>query len=750
MLGLQRLFYGPLRPIEIEQLYEKAWFAITETCLAMTIFRDEVGGWFLVMFVCLLIGKVWGWIGEGRVEILEQQPPADPRLFHARLSISLAISVLFDVFLLRYSVQTVLLQARPNMMVMFAFEFAVLSVTSLSTAARYLVSLHESAVIRNQINARRAQIIQDRRRNLLATSEPNQLNPRSEDGIAEVEIDAVDIDVPGWEDKGRWIFYLDLATGKTPQPKSYELANSQLPDFFKLILYLTFFSVLCMFYGMPIHIIRDVAMTIRSFYKRINDFVRYRQATRDMNARYPDATANEISGEDVCIICRENMNPWQPSGGDESQQADGNNALISIPLDERLRPKRLPCGHILHFACLRSWLERQQNCPTCRAPVLSSGAVVSNSVPLNQPARGQPQIQQAQGARQDVQRPQNVFNFGPFRLAFGRQGFAQPANNPPNQQGPAVDMGSALRIFRQAPATNQRTAANLTQPNVQFQLHHLEQQLMQEINDLHAQTDQLSLVRALQGELVRLRAIRANPGTSTTRPLPVTNHDEPGSQFLHGRLQFAPAPVLGFAPERQDGANQSLPDGMTIPDGWSVLPLGRLTNGNTTSSIASSTNLAQTSDLVPRRSIYDLMSQTSLPSPMNSQVVHQPNDPLNRDTSTGQENAPSSLQSGLNGLVDHDALRTGQNLESGDQGASPNEQQPARMPRWTALATNPNEDQEKNITSENRERTVPQSSLETQVEVSGDEEEDGIPAESSQAKGKGKAATVEDYIEDVD
>ena len=56
MYGLQRLCYGALRPIEIEQLYEKAWFAITETCLAMTIFREEVGAWFLVMFVALLTG----------------------------------------------------------------------------------------------------------------------------------------------------------------------------------------------------------------------------------------------------------------------------------------------------------------------------------------------------------------------------------------------------------------------------------------------------------------------------------------------------------------------------------------------------------------------------------------------------------------------------------------------------------------------------------------------------------------------
>lgn len=230
MLGLQRLFYGPLRPIEIEQLYEKAWFAITETCLAMTIFRDEVGGWFLVMFVCLLIGKVWGWIGEGRVEILEQQPPADPRLFHARLSFSLVVSSLFNIFLLRYSVQTVLLQARPNMMVMFAFEFAVLTVTSLSTAARYMITLHESAVIKSQINARRSQIIQARDRGRHAAFESNRAvsNPlTTEDENAENEIDAVDIDVPGWEEKGRWVFYLDLATGKSPGPEPSERSCQQ-------------------------------------------------------------------------------------------------------------------------------------------------------------------------------------------------------------------------------------------------------------------------------------------------------------------------------------------------------------------------------------------------------------------------------------------------------------------------------------------------------------------------------------------
>ncbi len=62
--ALQRILYGPLRPIEIEQLSEKAWYAVLDTLLAMPSFREDVGGWLLCMFVLLLAGKVWGWIGE--------------------------------------------------------------------------------------------------------------------------------------------------------------------------------------------------------------------------------------------------------------------------------------------------------------------------------------------------------------------------------------------------------------------------------------------------------------------------------------------------------------------------------------------------------------------------------------------------------------------------------------------------------------------------------------------------------------
>ncbi|EFX01170.1 ring finger protein [Grosmannia clavigera kw1407] len=339
--GLQRICYGRLRAVEVEQLYDKAWFAVTETCLAMTIFRDEIGGSFIVLFVALLTGKVWGWIGEGRVEALEQQPPANPRLFHMRLSVSLLLSLGYDLLLLRFAVRTVIQAARADMMVMFLFEFAVLFIASLHMASRYMIVLMDINIIRKQTRDRlqaRRQQVREEREEVLRRREAGEAG-EPDDGLPlpdEDDIDEMDIEVPGWEAKGQYVLGLDLWT-----------------DFVKLCLYATFFFVLLTFYGLPLHIIRDLFMTVRSFIKRLGALMKYRQAMREMN-RHPDATEEELSRENTCIICREDMHVW-----------DANDTTAV----ERTRPKKLPCGHILHLGCLKSWMERQQVCPTCRRPV---------------------------------------------------------------------------------------------------------------------------------------------------------------------------------------------------------------------------------------------------------------------------------------------------------------------------------------------------------------------------------------------
>ena len=220
MYVLQRLFYGPLRAIEIEQLWDKAWYAITETALAMTTFRDEVGGWFFIMFVSLLAGKVWGWISEGRVDIMEQQPPANPRLFHARLMASLLLSETFDLLMLRYCLQTLAAQPRPGMMVMFAFEFAVLAIASSSTTIRYALHLQEKIVIKRQTQLKveeRREEIRNARREAQAQDTQDATTTAPSNLPREEEIDENEIDVPGWQEKGRYILFLDLATGKQTQ-----------------------------------------------------------------------------------------------------------------------------------------------------------------------------------------------------------------------------------------------------------------------------------------------------------------------------------------------------------------------------------------------------------------------------------------------------------------------------------------------------------------------------------------------------
>lgn len=221
VFGLSQLCWGTLRTAEVEQLTERAWFAITETCLAMTIFRDELGAWFLVMFTALVTGKVWGWIGDGRVEYLEQQPPANPRLFHTRLTISLLMSFVYDVWILRYCINTVIQEARADMMVMFLFEFAVLATTSGRSGVRYILSIIEQKMIQTQTQARlleRKQEVREQRdamirqRQEAATS--GQPTENEEPLPNPDDIDEMDIEVPGWATKGEWVLWLDLLTGK--------------------------------------------------------------------------------------------------------------------------------------------------------------------------------------------------------------------------------------------------------------------------------------------------------------------------------------------------------------------------------------------------------------------------------------------------------------------------------------------------------------------------------------------------------
>ncbi|KAF8170208.1 hypothetical protein K438DRAFT_1982734 [Mycena galopus ATCC 62051] len=382
---VQKIFFGALRPSEIERLYDRLWFFITESLLAFTIFRDEFDTTFVVMFGFLLFVKSFHWIAGDRIEWMDQRPYPGPSLvFHVRMTGLFLILWVTDLLLFMIAVDSTLANGISGM-VLFASEYGILMATVANTVAKYL----------------------------LCTYELRRAGQRGGENA------------PPWENKSMWVFYIELAT-----------------DFLKLTTYLVFFIIIMTFYGIPLNILRDVYVTGRSLITRLRSLHRYQTATRNMDQRYPNATEEEMTAmsDHTCIICREEMVLPRPPE---------DPAVPPPPTDgPNTTPKKLPCGHIFHFYCLRSWLERQQSCPTCRRNVIEETPRPAGAAPQPQPPGAVPQAANAGGN-------QNPFANNPLGLVGrlfappgqpGRPeqpGHGQPQNNniapnPPNGVGQPI------------------------------------------------------------------------------------------------------------------------------------------------------------------------------------------------------------------------------------------------------------------------------------------------------------------------
>jgi E3 ubiquitin-protein ligase synoviolin len=275
---------------------------------------------------------------------------------------------------------------------------------------------------------------------------------------------------------------------------------------------------------------RDLFLTTRSFVKRLGALLRYQQALKDMN-KYPDATAEDLGREDTCIICREEMQPWDTANPGQV---------------ERSRPKKLPCGHILHLGCLKSWLERQQVCPTCRrSVVMDPPAQARNRNPLlfRLGLNGNNQNQQppangaapggvqggppAQGGGQNGQNGQPNgrnggfrLNLGPLRLVVAQGGaqdledVAQRFGIPPNDANLAV----ANTPIQQAGGQDQNTSSSVLLNNIRAQIAQVNQQVInatervqQDVQGLRDAESQLVNLSMLLQEMTRLNQLQQAP-----------------------------------------------------------------------------------------------------------------------------------------------------------------------------------------------------------------------------------------------
>ncbi|NXV57558.1 SYVN1 ligase, partial [Molothrus ater] len=255
-----KVFFGQLRAAEMEHLLERSWYAVTETCLAFTVFRDDFSPRFVALFTLLLFLKCFHWLAEDRVDFMERSPNIS-WLFHFRIVSLMFLLGILDFLFVSHAYHSILTRGA-SVQLVFGFEYAILLTMVLTIFIKYV--LH-SIDLQNE-------------------------NP--------------------WDNKAVFMLYTELFTGTGaggPTP-----LQPRFPP--------------------------------RQFKKAVTDAIMSRRAIRNMNTLYPDATAEELQAMDnVCIICREEM----VTGA-----------------------KRLPCNHIFHTSCLRSWFQRQQTCPTCRMDVL--------------------------------------------------------------------------------------------------------------------------------------------------------------------------------------------------------------------------------------------------------------------------------------------------------------------------------------------------------------------------------------------
>ncbi|XP_036399651.1 E3 ubiquitin-protein ligase AMFR-like [Megalops cyprinoides] len=130
-----------------------------------------------------------------------------------------------------------------------------------------------------------------------------------------------------WENKGTYVYYTDFIM---------ELALLSL-DLMHHIHMLLFGNIWLSMASLVIFM--QLRYLFHEVQRRIRRHKNYLRVIDNMEARFAVATPEELTANnDDCAIC------W------DSMQA----------------ARKLPCGHLFHNSCLRSWLEQDTSCPTCR------------------------------------------------------------------------------------------------------------------------------------------------------------------------------------------------------------------------------------------------------------------------------------------------------------------------------------------------------------------------------------------------
>ncbi|KAF7702162.1 autocrine motility factor receptor a isoform X2 [Silurus meridionalis] len=130
-----------------------------------------------------------------------------------------------------------------------------------------------------------------------------------------------------WESKGTYVYYTDFIMELT-------LLCLDLMHHIHMLLFGNIWLSMA-----SLVIFMQLRYLFHEVQRRIRRHKNYLRVIDNMESRFAVATPDELlANNDDCAIC------W----------------------DSMTSARKLPCGHLFHSSCLRSWLEQDTSCPTCR------------------------------------------------------------------------------------------------------------------------------------------------------------------------------------------------------------------------------------------------------------------------------------------------------------------------------------------------------------------------------------------------
>ncbi|KAH9602354.1 hypothetical protein KSS87_020019 [Heliosperma pusillum] len=172
---------------------------------------------------------------------------------------------------------------------------------------------------------------------------------------------------------------LDFTAGSLLEWKSNIVLNvGFLLDVMTLVMALGHYVLIWWLHGMTFQLVDailflNIRALLSAVVKRIKGFIKLKIALGALHVALPDATSEEIQAyDDECAICRASDLLLLCACLLLLPQLSLHLSLF-FSFEPMARAKRLPCKHLFHLDCLRSWLDQSlmemYTCPTCRKPL---------------------------------------------------------------------------------------------------------------------------------------------------------------------------------------------------------------------------------------------------------------------------------------------------------------------------------------------------------------------------------------------